>query len=91
MPPISPSKVAKLRKQLQIIPESVFDTINELIVKRFDGYSAAFTAKELAESIPNNDLSVVVDAYANNWDIEWDRPGYNESYQATITFRKRKR
>lgn len=96
--PLSPSK-AKSRKQSSI-PDVVVETFNEMLVEELDadGYACLeqdevvkrLVAKGLKRSdIFNKNWLDVEDMYrAKGWKVEYDKPGYNESYAATFTFSK---
>ncbi len=90
----------------QNIPEKVFTCWNELIVANLrvsNGNSQSqFTLKELSSKIQyamNTPFKVakkngwfdLEDHYNNNgWDVTFDSPGYNESYEATYFFKTKK-
>ncbi len=100
--PITPSEVG--RAKTQRIPAQVFDAFNDCISKSWDGRSASFTQNVVVEAIlermPDMTRSQlyeqrwldVEDSYrAAGWEVEYDRPGYCETYAATFTFKRRKR
>lgn len=96
--PIKPQDVAK--SKATVFPEVVFDAFNELITQEFaNGYA---TIKQddvvrlmVTKGLKREDiyqkgwLNVEAAYQAAGWDVEYDKPGYNESYPATFTFRLR--
>jgi hypothetical protein len=103
--PIKPKEVQKKRNES--FPEEVFDAFNEMIVKEWDGHSASFTLKSVAdlaikklkEGGRNRGLTRqgmydkgwmdVEDVYQKaGWEVEFDKPGYNEDYEANFKFSK---
>lgn len=85
----------------EAIPPFVFDVWNRLIVANFSNGRSSFKLNALIEAIieaSGEDItrSYVVDqgwcdledAYrAAGWAVEFDKPGYNESYAAFFTFK----
>lgn len=98
--PISPGEVIAAKKVS--IPDAVIEGFNELIVKHWDGSDSTFRELEAVQLISGKGITSG-DLYANHWlDIEdiyrksgwtvvYDKPGYNESYAATFSFKKKKR
>lgn len=96
--PITPKEVTLLK--VSTIPDEIFEAFNELIVENFDGRSACFSEKKVVALIVKKGISSK-DAYGNHWldvepiyrkagwKVEYDKPGYNESYDATFTFSKK--
>lgn len=97
MPPIKPSQLKK------DIPESVFDCFNELINKHFDGHSAVVPQQEVValHKAKNGDkileykfqyswLDVENDYRDAGWDVQYEKPGYNEPGDAYFTFTPKK-
>jgi hypothetical protein len=98
--PIKPGDVEAA--QASTFPGEVFDAFNELIAENYSGGRAAFKQKDAVARIKQKLLLVeegeifrrgwlnVEPAYRNEgWDVEYDAPGYCESYAATYTFKKR--
>jgi hypothetical protein len=94
--PISPNDVVKLKKNT--IPDEVFEAFNELIARNFDGNSSTFRLSTVIELIvskgraskeihSNHWLDVEPVYREEGWLVEYDGPGYNESYPATFTFK----
>ena len=98
--PITPKEVDTLKATN--IPSEVFEAFNELIVENYDGESSSFTEKKAAARIVTKGIALKL-LYNNHWlDIEpfyekagwivdYDKPGFNESYPATFTFTKKRR
>lgn len=98
--PITPREVLAL-KNTQTPPE-IFEAFNELIAKNWNGHSSVFTLKEVTrlaakklgvkvEKVCDENYFDVEDHYRKSgWEVEYDQPGYNESYQATFTFKKKR-
>lgn len=96
--PIKPEDVA-VEKQ-RTIPDEVFSSFNELIAQKWDGHSATIKQDDVVALIVKKGLSKkeisdkgwldVEDAYRSfGWYVEYDKPGYNESYPATFTFKRK--
>jgi hypothetical protein len=99
--PITPDEVAAL--QLKTIPGGVFDAFNELIAQRSTGGNSimikqnevialicAKTGASRQEVFDKGWLNVEPAYRDAGWSVEYDKPAYNESYEANFTF-KRKR
>lgn len=98
--PIKPSEVVKQKKES--FPDEVFEAFNELIAEKFSGYCAEFkqeavVARMVAKGLSRAEIFSkgwldVEDVYrAQGWDVEYDSPGYNESYPATFKFTPQKK
>ncbi len=98
MPPITPAE-AKAAKKVQI-PKEVFDAFNTCITKYLSDGVSEFTQKEVIsvilslglnrEDIFTNKWLEVEDLYREvGWKVVYDRPGFNESYDATFCFTER--
>ena len=98
--PITPEEVIELKKNL--LPDNVIKTWNELIAKNIVNGTCVILqsdAEKALESLissedPNNIFVRgwldIEDIYRKaGWTVTYDKPGYNESYPATFTFRKR--
>lgn len=96
---------AQVAKFEQYVPEEVILAANELIASRLDasGYSG-FTLNELIKAIQKRmpEMSserIVKEKWldiepfyrAAGWKVDYDQPGYNESYAAKFTFSRAKR
>lgn len=98
--PITPSEVVEQKKK--DLPPEVIETWNKLIAEKFSGSSArvlqkdAVSALTIALLVPS---SVIFDkGYLDvepiyrdaGWKVEYDKPGYNESYEAFYIFQKKR-
>ena len=96
--PIKPKEVQD--KKLASIPEEVYEAFNELIVDNWDGKSASVSQKSAsvlvarALDITEQDVYLrhlldVEDVYRKaGWKVVYDKPGYNEDYEAFFVFSK---
>jgi hypothetical protein len=93
--PISPSQVKKE------IPEGVIEAFNELIQKYYQDGRAQFKLDEAVKlvckkmkckrDVPCDEHWMDVESLYEHagWKVEFDNPGYNETYPATYTFRRK--
>ena len=101
MEPIKPSDV--ISKKTKVIPAYVIEVFNMMIIEKFTNGSAALKQKETVERIKErmklqaskNIFSInwldVEDIFRKaGWEVEYDKPGFNESYDATFTFSKKR-
>lgn len=99
--PIKPSELIGAKKKS--FPDAVLEGFNELIVEKWDGTSSTFTQDAVIERILSKDgtltrgslfakglLDVEPVYEAAGWRVEYDKPGYCETYSATFTFKKRR-
>jgi hypothetical protein len=99
--PITPAEVTA--KKQELLPDEVIDSFNELIAKNWDGHSATIKQDKVADLIATK-LNMPKDkVFANHWlDVEdiyrkagwkvyYDKPGYNESYEATFKFSRKEK
>ena len=98
--PLSPGDIANAKSST--IPDEVIEAANELLAKRWDGYKSIFTLKELVALARSKRASVEHDSFLfdsgaydieipfreSGWAVEFDRPGYNETYEAKFIFHK---
>lgn len=97
--PISPDEVI-LKKQ-ESIPDGIFEAFNELIAENFNGHTAVIKLADVkrlackkipdvsAETMFNKHWFDVEDIYRKaGWAVEFDKPGYNESYESFFVFKK---
>jgi hypothetical protein len=100
--PISPDEVVETK--VATIPPEVFDVWNALIAKKWASGGRATImqseiVKELCEvlKVERNKIFEmhwldVEDAYrAQGWNVEYDRPGYCETYEASFIFTRGKK
>jgi hypothetical protein len=101
--PISPEEAVKQH----VIPEEVFEIVNRLLVERFaPGHTVHITQTEVLDGLRGLEKFAEINrqsmcdkgwldfeaAYQNaGWLVSFDKPGYNESYEASWTFRKRRK
>ncbi len=99
--PITPkqAKQLKAKKPDPIIPPIVFKIVNELIVEKLYNGSAIILQKDIisrlleTEEFENSD-EIYTNKYLdfeghymkNGWKVEYDKPGYGESYDASFKF-----
>lgn len=96
--PIKPKHVQEAKNKS--IPEKVFEVFNVLIVENWSGNSCTIMQGEAADKVAAA-LSItrsavfdkgyldIEDAYRKaGWKVEYDKPGYNETYEASWSFRK---
>jgi len=99
--PITPQEVVD--KKLETLPDAVIRAFNTLIVKKFDGYESTVEQEEVIKAIMAEDETIgrqeifdnhwldVEDIYRKiGWNVTFDQPGYNESYNAYFSFKKKK-
>lgn len=90
--PISPEQAAELKPT--VVPPAVYEAFNHFLILRSDGdRTITITQPEVVARIeaqlPNLDYSWlnVEDTYRKlGWTVEYDRPGFNETYDAFWTF-----
>ena len=96
--PIRPEEVVKVKGQN--MPKEVIETFNEFIAKEWDGRRAFIFQDKIAKAIAKK-LGVSTKVLFDNhwldiegifeeagWKVEYDKPGYNEDYEASFTFRQ---
>lgn len=98
--PIKPHEVVAAK--ITTIPNGVIEAFNELIVKNWNGRSATIRQDDIVCLIKYKIAHVSSqDIYTKHWldveqlfesagwKVEYDKPGYNESYPATFKFSKK--
>lgn len=100
--PIRPEDVPA--SKARALPDFVIEAVNRLITKEFVGGSATVQQEDVINAILEAcDGEEVTrknifdsgwlnfeDAYQDaGWEVEYDKPGFNETYPATFTFRKK--
>lgn len=96
-----PSEAAILKTR--VIPSVVFAAVNDLIVARLVGGRASVKQKDIVAEITkrapemterkllDNHWLDIEDAYRHaGWNVEYDKPGYNESYDAHFVFQQQR-
>lgn len=82
------------------IPDFVIEAVNELLRKHYDGHGCTITLKEVEAAIEKakpqeavwqkNWLNFETLFRENGWSVDYDQPGYNETYAAHYRFSRRK-
>ncbi len=92
--PLKPSEIVEAKKES--IPDQVFEAFNELIAENWRGSSATFRLSEVHKLVNKKLggcklgwLDVEPVYRKQGWKVDYDAPGYNESYPATFTFSKK--
>lgn len=92
--PIKPSEVVK------VVPSFMIEIFNELIQENWDGNSSTFKLDQAMQKLKSKDPGVANVAYdkryfdvesiyrKEGWKVEFDKPGYNEDYDAFFVFSK---
>jgi len=97
--PLSPKEIESAKKV--VIPDAVMEAANELLAKKWNGSSATFTIDALCglarekmgdpkHQFASEDLDIEIVFRKEGWIVDFDRPGYNETYAANWTFKKRR-
>lgn len=101
--PISPEEA--LQQKQNNIPDVVFEAFNELIVEKINMQGTArITQSEAVKKIIEKSngaltreiifekrmLDVEPQYRESGWKVEYDKPGYNEDYEAYYIFEKQK-
>lgn len=96
--PIRPEDMASVKGK--IFPDAVVEAFNEMIAQAYYNGSATFKQQEVVERMVQKGLKRE-DIFSKHWlDIEpiyraagwkifYDKPGYNETYEATFKFTKK--
>ena len=99
MKPITPEEASK--KKLADIPDAVIEAFNTLIIKNFNGTSSTVKQDDVMALLTKDETLTRRQIYDNNWldvedlyravgwKVEYDKPGYNESYPATFKFTRK--
>jgi hypothetical protein len=97
--PITPDEVQPRKNET--IPEEVFEVFNALIVENWDGRSARITQDEAVSRVSkalgisrstafSRKLLDIEDVYRKaGWKVVYDKPAYNEDYEAFFVFSKK--
>lgn len=98
--PISPNDIEVNPEN--IIPPVVIQAVNNLLEKKYRGGSVSILQKEVIEEIVRLDSSMNDEYLFDNkfldfeplyrksgWSVEYDKPGYNENYEAMFIFKKK--
>lgn len=97
--PITPEQVIEVKQT--IIPDEVIEIFNYWIARNWNGSQATIRQVDVVAGITErmrvtNDVVYgnhwldVDDIYREvGWEVVYDKPAYNETYEAAFTFRKR--
>ena len=93
--PVSPNEITPL------IPDFVINVVNRLLQKKWNGTSAIILQETIINEIINDQPNISREEIFDNgwlnfediyrkvgWDVEYDKPGYCESYKAYFKFTK---
>jgi hypothetical protein len=96
--PISPDEVAT--QKVKNLPDNVIGAWNSMIARKFSSGSAIILLKDIKSELyaatgqtDLRDLGYldIEEVYrAVGWSVEYDQPGYSESYDAYYVFKKKK-
>ena len=97
--PITPEGF--VAEKLKALPGEAIAAFNELIIKNCSNGSATVVQEDVVElmvkkglnrnDIFDNHWLDVEELYEKNgWDVAYDKPGYNESYNAYFVFSKKR-
>jgi len=91
-------------KKIEVIPPQVIEAFEELIVENLRGGTATIKQDDVVNRIHEKMTGVktqemfdkgwldVEDLFRKaGWEVEYDKPGFNESYPATFTFSKKRK
>lgn len=93
--PLAPQEVVEAKREL--IPDVVIETFNTLLAERATNGYATIYQDEVVAQLEEQGL-VRQDIYARHWldveplyresgwEVEYDKPGYNETYRAFFRF-----
>lgn len=91
--PITPEQAIK--NKINHIPREVIEAFNKHITMNFDGKRATVVQKDVVATIKSlmkidhidfSWLNVEKIYEQNGWIVKYDKPGYNESYDAFFVF-----
>lgn len=97
--PIRPDEARK--KKATVIPDAVIEIFNELIVKNLSGNRAVIRQDDVVSLIVSRMDVTRADVFDKHWldveaiyeeagwKVEYDKPGFNETYPATFTFKRK--
>ena len=100
--PIKPKDIVSAKKES--MPDQVIEAFNELIAEKWDGSSSTVKQSDAVKRIiskfgwdktqsnelfDNHWLDVEPIFRKAGWKVEYDKPGFNETYPATYTFEKK--
>ncbi len=96
--PIKPDEIVGEKER--IFPDVVLESFNTIIARNFSNGSANVKQEDVIalmlekgltrEEIHRNGYLNVEEIYrSKGWKVSYDKPGFNESYPATFTFRRK--
>lgn len=96
--PLKPEEIGAAKKAA--FPAAVFDAFNAEIAANFSGGSARVKQDDVVARLVEGGMDraeVFAKGYLNveetyrdeGWKVEYDKPGYNESYGAFFIFRRK--
>ena len=96
--PINPEEIGAAKRAQ--FPSAVFDAFNAEIAAKFSGGSARVLQKDVVarleaagmdrrEVFDKGYLNVEEAYRAEGWKVEYDKPGFNEFYDAFFIFRRK--
>lgn len=98
--PIKPEDI--VNEKTKVIPDEVLETFNEFIAEKWNGSSSTFKQKDLVKvikeklEIKDEDDKIIFDKHwldvedifrEAGWKVYYDKPAYNETYDATFEFK----
>ena len=99
--PIKPNEI--IENLDKIIPQVVVQAVNELLKEQYRGKEVTIKQKDIISKIQSLDSSLTSDILINKkyldfeklyrdngWVVSYDSPGFNESYEATFSFKEKK-
>lgn len=98
--PISPKEI--MENLDEIIPNAVIQAVNELLKEKYRGSEVTIKQKDIvsrAVSIDNKLAGKIIENKyldfeslyeKSGWKVSYDKPGYNESYDAFFKFSPKK-
>ncbi len=101
--PITPAEIIEQKQKLKPIPDTVIECWNKILVRHCKGGGSYATILQseivgyLAEVMDVSRDAVFASGWldiepiyrAAGWKVEYDKPGYNETYNAYYTFSKK--
>lgn len=99
---LSPNEI--LDHRITVFPPEMIKAVNNLLMKEFNGSSATILSKDIvaefmkltngeyaqSEIFKNKWLDFETIFQKSGWKVDYDGPGYNESYAAKFNFTPKK-
>lgn len=97
--PITPDEV--VAKKIEVIPEAVFDVVNELLAAAWDGGKAVLGQDKILDALAARDIGReeafrghyldIEPAYRDaGWNVVYDKPDPGETREAFFLFSRRR-